>query len=1092
MIIQNLCKKIAAIIIVTCTVLHQHNIIAQNNKTGKEEKGKTASFSGLKFRSIGPAFASGRIADIAVNPKNHSEWFVAVASGHLWKTINSGITWQPVFDNYGAYSTSCIKYDPNNQYVLWLGTGENNHQRALGYGNGVYKSTDGGQSWKNMGLKDSRQIGNIVIDPRNSDVVYVACEGSVWGPGGDRGLYKSADGGKTWNKILNISENTGINNILYDPRNPDILYASSEQRRRHVFTKIGGGPETAIFKSVNAGATWDTLKTGLPTENMGGIGLAISSANPDIVYAIIEAANKAGGFFRSTDRGASWKKMSDYTSLGQYFNKIFCDPYLADKVFSVETVSKYTLDGGKTWNNVGNNKRHVDDHTMWIDPENTSHFLIGGDGGLYETYDNGAEYRFVSNLPVTQFYRVQTDNSLPFYYVYGGTQDNNSMGGPSQNTTNAVVSDDWFITQGGDGFWSQIDPQNPDIVYCESQYGGMARYDRKSGESTDIRPEPGKGELSFKWNWNTPLIISSHDNKRLFVASQKIFRSDDRGNSWTAISDDLTAKIDRNSFPVMGKYWSIDADMKDVSTSQYGEIISLEESAVKDGLIYAGTDDGVVSITDDGGKSWKQVKTFPGIPQYTYVSDILASRFDENIVYASFDNNLRDDFKPYLVKSTDKGKTWESISSNLPENGAVHAIQQDHVNPDLLFAGTEFGVYFTTDGGKKWMQMKGGIPDVKICDIQIQRRENDLVVATFGRGIYILDDYTPLRTFSKDTTGREAIIFPVKDALLYTRTGIKNEQGSTYYKSDNPPFGATFTYYFKKAPKTLKDMRHKKEAVLFKAGKPIPQPTTEQLRMEDIEVAPYLTFTITADDGSIIRSLNASPTEGMNRVTWDLRYSSPGMVDADKFNPLAPASGIIVTPGNYYMSMSVTCRDTTKELVKPVSFHVIPLNNTSIPPSDRKAIVDFYKKAAELDRIFEGTQTTVRSLKKEISSIMTALQRSTRDTQKEMKSTEDINKKLDEIIFAFYGKKYGASDEENPPMEVTLQQRFEKLSVPYSSNTTDPTAEQVKAYNILKDELSKVYDQTKQIMEVDLVSLHKAIDALGIPATPYRLPDWKK
>ncbi|MCK4637854.1 MAG: hypothetical protein KAT33_00380, partial [Bacteroidales bacterium] len=405
---------------------------------------KASIVSGLKFRSIGPAFASGRIADFAVNPDNPSEYYVAVACGHIWKTKNNGVTWEPVFDNYGAYSMGCLAMDPNNHNVIWAGTGENNHQRALGYGDGIYKTEDGGKSWKNMGLKESRQIGKILIDPRNSDVVYIAAEGSVWGPGGDRGLYKTTDGGESWEKVLEISENTGINSMVMDPRNPDVIYASSEQRRRHVHTKIGGGPETAIYKTTNGGENWKKLKSGLPTVDMGGIGLDVSPVNPDVVYAIIEAAEDKGGFFRSTDRGVSWKKMSSHHSSGQYYNEIFCDPKDVDKIYSVETISKYTEDGGKTWKNIGNNKRHVDDHALWIDPDDTEHFLIGGDGGVYETFDGGKNYLFKSNLPVTQFYRVAVDDSEPFYWVYGGTQDNSSMGGPSRNTrASGVISDDW-------------------------------------------------------------------------------------------------------------------------------------------------------------------------------------------------------------------------------------------------------------------------------------------------------------------------------------------------------------------------------------------------------------------------------------------------------------------------------------------------------------------------------------------------------------------------------------------------------------------------------------------------------------------------
>ena len=714
---------IAVIIFMIFSNFFPAEVFAQKKKAAAvKDTLREGFFSGLAFRAIGPAYCSGRIADFAVNPKNNAEYYVAVASGNVWKTTNSGTTWEPIFENHGSYSIGCLALDPENTSVIWLGTGENNHQRALGYGDGVYKSADGGKSWKHMGLKESRQIGMIAIDPRNTNVVYVAAEGSVWGPGGERGLYKTTDGGKTWNKVLNISENTGVNNVLLDPRNPDVVYATSEQRRRHVFTKIGGGPESAIWKSTDAGASWEKLTNGLPSGHVGGIGIAISPVNPDVVYAIIEAEGESGGFFRTTNRGASWSKMSSHTAQGQYYNEIYCDPADVDKVYSMETFSHYTEDAGRTWKMLGLKYRHVDDHAMWIDPKNTDHFLIGGDGGIYETWDGGKDYHFKNNLPVTQFYRVNVDNSEPFYYVYGGTQDNNSMGGPSRNTSSyGVVNDEWFVTNGGDGFWTAVDPTNPDIVYAEAQYGNMVRYDRKSGEAIDIRPEPRKGEDSYKWNWNTPLMISRHSPTRLYTAANKVFRSDDRGDTWQVISDDLTTKTDRNTWPVMGKYWSVDAVAKDVSTSLFGTIVSFDESPARENLLYAGTDDGLIQISEDA-KNWRVAGKCPGVPEYTYVSDLLASRHDENVVFAAFDNIKRDDFKPYLFKSTDKGLSWKSISGNLPANGTVHTIVQDHINPDLLFAGTEFGIFFSIDGGEQWVQLKNGIPTIAVHDIAIQER----------------------------------------------------------------------------------------------------------------------------------------------------------------------------------------------------------------------------------------------------------------------------------------------------------------------------------------------------------------------------------
>ncbi|NCA75779.1 MAG: glycosyl hydrolase [Alphaproteobacteria bacterium] len=1078
------------------TIKEKNQQADKKEKAGPKEDSvyNSALVGGLKFRSIGPAFSSGRISDFAVNPFNHSEWYVAVASGHVWKTVNNGTTFEPVFDNYGSYAIGCVVIDPTNPCVVWIGTGENNHQRSLGYGNGVFRSADCGKSWKNMGLKDSRQIGGIVIDPRNPAVVYVAAEGSVWGPGGERGLYKTTDGGKSWKKVLEISENTGVNNIVMDPRDSRVLYATSEQRRRHVFTKIGGGPETAIYKSTDAGETWEKLTSGLPGSDMGGIGLAISPVNPDLLYAIIESTPDASGFYRSNNRGASWQKMSSHSAQGQYYNEIYCDPKNPDKVYSVETVSQVTVDGGKTWRSVGNNKRHVDDHAMWIDPQDPDHFLIGGDGGIYETFDAGKEYLFKTNLPVTQFYRVQVDNSLPFYYVYGGTQDNNSMGGPSRNTAGAgVLSDDWFVTNGGDGFWSQIDPTDPNIVYAESQYGGMVRYDRRSQEAVDIRPEPGKGEDSYKWNWNTPLLLSPHSHTRLYTTANKVFRSDDRGNSWQVISDDLTAGIDRNTWPVMGKYWSAQAVQKDVSTSLYGTIVSFEESPLRENLLFAGTDDGLIQVSEDA-RTWRKVDRFPGVPENTYVSDIFASRFDENIVFAAFDNILRDDFKPYLLKSADKGKTWISISGNLPGNGTVHSIIQDAADPDLLFAGTEFGCFVTVDGGKNWIRLKSGLPDVSVRDMAIQRRENDLVLATFGRGFYILDDYTPLRMLKKEILDQQGYLFPVKDALMYLPTDTKSAQGSAVYVAKNPDFGAVFTYYIKEVPKTRKETRIEKEKELFKAGKPIPQPTEGELREEKQEVGSHLTFQISDESGNPVRVIRKSPAKGINRITWDLRYQSTRAVHSDSYNPLSDnGSGVLAMPGKYSVKVTLTAAGETRPVAGPVWFNAVVLNNTTIPAVDRKGMNEFHKKVAELTRVMRGTEQYAGDLNSRALSILQALNSTPGASPDLISKARAIQLKLDEILNVKFERNTGKpSDEENPPAPVPLNSRLGKLTWISWSSTGDPTGTQLEAYKILEAEFPPVYEQVKQIGEVELPQLEKSLEDLGAPVTPGRLPVWNR
>lgn len=1067
-------------------------------KDKEEEKSdtiKSSVVSGLKFRGIGPAFTSGRIADFAVNPCNPSEYYVGVACGHIWKTTNNGTTFKPVFDNYGTYSIGALAMDPKNHNVVWAGTGENNHQRALGYGNGVYKTVDGGKSWKNMGLKESRQIGMIAIHPENTNVVFVAAEGSAWGPGGDRGLYMTADGGENWEKVLEISEHTGVNNVIFDPSCPKIMYATSEQRRRHVHTKIGGGPESAVYKSTDGGKTWDKIMKGLPSVDIGGMGIAVSPVYPHPLYLIVEAAEDKGGFYRSTTKGESWSRMSDHHSSGQYYNEIYCDPKNPDKVYSMETVSKYTLDGGKTWKNVGLTKRHVDDHALWIDPENTDHFIIGGDGGVYETFDGGKHYIHKTNLPVTQYYRVNVDNSEPFYWVYGGTQDNNSMGGPSRNTSSAGVSScEWVVTLGGDGFWQAIEPGNEDIVYSAYQYGNIYRYDKKSGERTKIKPQPMKGEDTYKWNWNAPFILSPHSPTRLYMTANKVFRSDDRGNTWKVISDDITRQLDRNTWPVMDRYWGVDAVVKDVSTSLFGMGVSLAESPLLEDLLYVGTDDGLIQVTENAGENWTEIANFPGVPEYTYVSDICPSNFDANVVFASFDNRKRDDFKPYLLKSSDKGMTWESIANNLPDE-TVHTIVQDHVNPDLLFIGTEFSVYFSIDGGKIWTQLKSGIPDVAVRDMVIQQRENDLVLATFGRGFYILDDYTPLRELTPELLDSAGYIFPVKDALMYIQKGSRYGTGSTYYLADNPDFGATFTYYVNEVPKTLKQERKEAEKELIEEKAPIPIPTMEELRAEENEVAPHLIFTIYDAEGNEVRKLYKSASTGMNRITWNLRYAGtrPVSLKNDKFSPTASqGDSWMVMPGNYFVSMDMYHRGETTQLVEPVPFTVKVLNNTTLPAEDREDLVAFQKEISDVARIVDASERAADDMLTNIRKIKQTLYKTPDAPPSLLEKVNKIEMELDEVMWAFNGQEPKASSEENWPAPPTINERIWAIMVPHWSSTSAVTQTQLDQLELLKEEFPPVYDRIKKIMEDDMPEIEAELDRLGAAWTPGRLPEWNR
>jgi photosystem II stability/assembly factor-like uncharacterized protein len=908
-----------------------------------------STFRGLSVREIGPALTSGRISDLAVNPENPSEYYVAVASGGVWKTTNGGVTYTPIFDGEGSYSIGVVELDPNNPHVVWVGTGENNAQRSVAYGDGVYRSLDGGRSWENMGLEDSEHIGAIVIDPRDSDVVYVAAQGPLWSAGGDRGLYKTTDGGQTWTKVLDVSEHTGVTDLVMDPRDPDVLVAAAWQRRRHVWTLISGGPESALYKSTDGGETWRKITRGLPSGDVGRYGLCQSPADPDLVYAVVEAAGDAGGFFRSSDRGESWRKMNDWTSRGNYYQELICDPVNPDRVFAMDTYTRVTTDGGRTIERLPNPNRHVDDHALWIDPSDTEHLLIGGDGGVYESWDDGASWQFKPNLPVTQFYKVVTDNDQPFYNVYGGTQDNWSLGGPSRTLAESGISnEDWIVTNGGDGFESAVDPENPDIVYAQSQYGNLVRYDRASGEATLIQPQPGEGE-ALRWNWDAPLLVSPHANTRLYFAANRLFRSEDRGDSWTAISPDLTRQIDRNTLPVMGRVWGMDAVGKNASTSIYGNIVALSESPEVEDLIYVGTDDGLIQMTPDAGGEWVRYDAFPDVPERTYVNMVLASRHDANTVYAAFNNHKMGDFAPYILKSTDRGRSWESISGDLPERGSVYAIAEDPVDPNLLFAGTEFGVYFTKDGGEQWMEI-GGLPTIAVRDLEIQEREGDLVLATFGRGFWVLDDYSPLREASEPMLARDAHIFPIRDALLYMEQERGREyQGATHWSADNPEYGATITYYLQEGIRTLEQQREAAEQEARDAGEPVGYPSFEAMRAEDREEEPYLLFTISRPDGEVVRRLTARPGSGISRIAWDLRYAASGPVDVSDFDPFddAPA-GPYVAPGPYRVSMARVVDGVPTELAGPVSFQVVPLHNATLATDDREALLAFQLEADAL------------------------------------------------------------------------------------------------------------------------------------------------
>ena len=914
----------------------------------KEEKkgGMTAdTFSGLKFRLIGPAVASGRVMSIAVNPKNKFEYYVGVASGGVWKTVNDGTTWTPVFDGEGSYSIGWVALDPNDASVVWVGSGESNSQRSVSYGDGIYRSDDGGKNWQNLGLKKSEHIGRVVVDPRDSKVIYVAAEGPLWAAAGDRGLYKTTDGGKNWKAVLTISENTGVADVAMDPSNPDILYASAYQRRRHVFTLIDGGPESAIYKSTDAGATWNKLKEGLPKVDMGRIGLVVAPADPNVVYATVEAADKKGGIYRSTDKGATWEKRNEFDQGAMYYARVVPDPKNVDRIFVMNVFLQESLDGGKTLHKINEVNHHIDNHAMWIDPDDPKHWLLGSDGGMYETWDDAKTWEFKSNLPTVQFYDVAVDNATPFYHVCGGTQDNFSWCGPARtHDLQGIANSDWYVTTGGDGFRSQVDPVDANTVYSESQYGVLVRYDKATGQELLLQPQQGKDEPPLRWNWDSPIIISPHSHTRLYFAANKLFRSDDRGDTWKEISGDLTRQIDRNKLPVMGKVWGPDAVAKNASTSFYGNIVALAESPKKEGLIYVGTDDGLIQVTSDGGQNWTKYEKFPGVPDTTYVSRLAGSNHDANTVYAAFDNHKNGDFKPYLLKSSDAGKTWTSIASDLPENGPVLAFAEDTVNQNLLFAGTEFGAFFSINGGQHWVKLKGGLPTIAVRDMVIQAREGDLVIATFGRGFYVLDDITPLRQIKAESVEQAAATFPVKDALLYMERHPlggprKGFQGDAYYAAENPPYGAVFTAFLKENVKTKKEKRQDAEKEAAKKNQTVPYPTNDELRAEAEEAKPELYFVVYDESGAAIRRVEGSTDAGFQRAAWDLRYPASQVKEhsdeVDIFFSDAAEQGPLVLPGSYSVRSFEKVGGVVTELGTQQTFKVVTEGSASMNAADQ-------------------------------------------------------------------------------------------------------------------------------------------------------------
>lgn len=1035
--------------------------------------------SGLSWRSVGPATTSGRIADIAVDPLDVNTFYIAAASGGVWKTVNNATSWTPIFDDQGSFSIGCVAINPHNRHEVWVGTGENNNQRSVGYGDGLYKSSDDGKSWKKVGLENSEHIGMITFHPTNSEIVYVAAYGPLWNSGGDRGIYKTSDGGKTWERVLEVDENTGFNEVHYHPEVKGLLFATAHQRRRHVWTHLSGGPSSALYRSTDDGESWEKVSNGIPSDDKGRMSLAISPANPDRMYLMVEGH----GTYISNDRGASWRKGSDHNTSGNYYVELIPHPTDQDIVYSMDTWAHFSIDGGESFKRMPEDLKHVDNHCIWINPNNPDHIRMGCDGGFYQTYDNCQTWLYSANLPITQFYRVSTDNAEPFYNIYGGTQDNFSLKGPSRTRSNhGIVNSDWSVTNTGDGFESQVDPLNSNIVYAQAQYGWLVRFDAATGEAVSIKPVEGKDDKPWRWNWDAPLLVSPHKPERLYFCANVVFRSEDRGQIWTRISEDLSRGEDRNTFPIMDEYWPSDAIAKHKSTSIYGNIVSFNESPRVEGLLYVGTDDGLIHVQKPEENKWKKYESFGDVPAKTYVQGIWPSQHEDDLVYAAFNNHKNGDFKPYLLVSRNKGKSWESITIGLPERGTVYAFAEDHVNPDLLFAGTEFGIFVSWNRGLSWKALKTGLPTVAVKDIEIQKRENDLVIATFGRGFYVLDNYAPLR----EMTGleeKEGHLFEIKNGLLFeesTPLGYQGGgfQGAGFYRAENPEPGVVFSYYLKEVPETFKKLRKEEEKKKKKEKVAILDPTSEQMKKESLEVSPYVLLVIREKNGKEIFRKQTAASKGVSRIHWDGRYPSKHSINTGS-RELYSAS--FVREGSYEAELSLVHDTVIKPIGSPRVFEIEHLGGHTLPTESPEELVAFQKAANEVRAQLTALDKERAALNKQIEHMHEAARILPGASPELIKRAQLLRHSMEDFSIKLNGdSRVAALEKETMP---GLKSRLNSVIWNSWNSSSAPAAMQREQLDIVKGSMP-ILNQELQGISKEASSLYKDLLGAGMPALP--------
>ena len=1076
-------KKLLKAAVAVSLALSCSTVFAENSNNDKSIF-SSSTFKAMELRNIGPAYMSGRIADIAIDQNNPSTWYTAVGSGGVWKTTNAGNTWTPIFDKQAVYSIGDVTIAPSNSNIIWVGTGENNGGRHISFGDGVYKSVDGGQTWNNVGLEKSEHISDIIIHPTNPDIVWVSAQGPLWSGGGERGLYKTTDGGDTWKQVLTPADKwTGVTSLLIDPRNPDKLYAATWARQRSIAVYVGTNEGAGIHTSDDGGETWTELKTGLPEGNMGKIGMAISPMNPDVLYATIETDNRKGGFYRSADQGASWTKVSDEIGAGtgpHYYQEIFADQHQFDRVYIASNYSKVSDDGGKTWTPINTKRKHVDDHAMAFHPTDPDFVLMGSDGGIYMSHDRMANWRFMANLPLTQFYKVAPDDSKPFYMIYAGAQDNSTQGGPSRTMRkDGIKNKDWFLTLGGDGHQPAVEPGNPDIMYSQWQQGNLTRVDMTTKEGVYVKPQPLPGDPAERYNWDAPINVSSHDPARIYFASQRVWRSDNRGDSWTAVSGDLTQDGNRMHMPMMGRTWSVEAGWDLYAMTEFHTIANFSESPVDENILWAGTDDGIIQVTTNGGESWKKIELddIKGIPATAYVNDIRADLYDPNTVYVALDNHKYGDYKPYLIKSTNLGKKWTSLADDLPAKHLVWRIVQDHVNKNLMFIGTEFGVFFTVNGGKKWVELDGGMPTISTRDVKIQRRENDLVAGTFGRGIYILDDYAPLRALTEKSMEQDALLFapsrPVKWFQLDTRHS--DSDGDDRFVAENPAHGATLTYFLKDSLLTAKGKRQEAEKKLLEDDKYPKYPSWEAIEAELQEPEPAVYVEIRDNAGDVINRVSGSDKKGLHRITWDMKYSNTTpLIKKDSKN-----NGLMALPGTYSATLFKREGSTVTQLAEPVEFMLESIYEGALEGASAEEISAYGNAVTKAQKRAISSNTVLGQVKETMALLRVAIDRTPSDVSQLEAQFASIQSEINDINKAFTGLE-SRNRKGIKPANIMSRLRYARSAL---GSSYGPTQQHKDQLGYAEDELSQVIARIKTLHETTLPALQQAVVNEGGPWT---------